>query len=81
MNLAMICLRCPHRPRPYTGKAKCVDGVTTDKHVAAWFCPMGLFPANLPDDDAAVAEIKEQETRRAKAGGCCGKPSSSSSST
>lgn len=66
IRLLTICARCD-KVQPMTCGA---DGLTLVAHVSRPYCPLGKFPAEIPDDFDP-----EEERRRMKSGGCCGTPS------
>lgn len=59
------CRTCLRR----NGKACGFSGKPLIWHVWKNYCPLGKFPAEIPQDFSPIEEI-----RRMKSGGCCGKP-------
>lgn len=54
--LLKICHKCPHRTPNCQGPCACLqDGKDIIDHALGRFCPMGRYPADLPDDLPADA--------------------------
>lgn len=54
--LRATCHRCEHRKRINGWTVLCKDGGNVIAHQKSGFCPMGKFPADLPDNlDPATA--------------------------